>query len=276
MKILSSLFGLATLTATAQVEFVPDETPRCLFTGTEQKVPIVVRNESNDAIQRQVRMRINQLSSAVAMPLGPAREWRTLHLLPHQTAIESLTIKFPPVAAATRFEVVWLNVENSILGRTEFLGYPPNLLSALKPVVERKLLGVFDPATQLKPLLKQTSMDFEDLEVGEGLAGFNGALAILFPGTNSMPRSVELTSIIRKKAKQGVAFVWIQNVRPDQIESAPLAYTVRVNTRTVVVAEASTVAHLAESPVSQLNLIRFAELALGRVSLDLPGSETSN
>ena len=52
MKILSSLFGLVTLTATAQVEFVPDEAPRCIFTGTEQKVQIVVRNESNAADER--------------------------------------------------------------------------------------------------------------------------------------------------------------------------------------------------------------------------------
>ena len=50
----------------------------------------------------------------------------------------------------------------------------------------------------------------------------------------------------------------------------------RVNNRNVVVAQARTVAHLAESPAAQLNLIRFAELALGRASLDLPGSETSN
>ena len=59
--------------------------------------------------------------------------------------------------AETKFLVQWLEDSNSVIGRTEVLVYPTNLLHELKLLVDESEdnLGVLDPQNQLKPALKQ-------------------------------------------------------------------------------------------------------------------------
>ena len=67
-----------------------------------------------------------------------------------------------------------------------------------------------------------------------------------------------------KRVKNGMAAVWIR--KPTSVA----AYAVRLGTGTVVVASPSSVSPLADSPTAQLNLVRFAELALEPEALRLP------
>ena len=71
--------------------------------------------------------------------------------------------------AETKFLVQWLENSNSVIGKTEVLVYPTNLLDELKLLVDEgeKNLGVLDPKKQLKPALKSSAVKFVDLEETE-------------------------------------------------------------------------------------------------------------
>jgi hypothetical protein len=70
---------------------------------------------------------------------------------------------FPAVNAETRFLVQWLENTNRVIGKTEVLVYPTNLLKELKALMGENVLGVLDPSNEFKPLLKQNGVEIADL-----------------------------------------------------------------------------------------------------------------
>lgn len=231
-----------------------------VFAGEARRIEIMVSNPGGSRVNAGLRTRLYQTSSATAIPLGEA-PWKKLEVLPGQTVLESASITFPAVKAETRFVVHWLEGASNVIGTTEVLVYPPDLLKDLKPLLGEEPLGLLDPQNQIKPLMKAVTAGFLDLE-DTGLEPYHGKLAIIgpFQSRNQMPE--ELGARIKKMAGRGIAVVWIQPPPEKRRELKPSFYTMPEGRGAIVVVQASLVANLAGSPEAQLNLIQFAQLAL--------------
>jgi len=246
---LAATILLSPAAASAQIAVMPDEQPPAVFAGREQTIRVMFRNSSDEAAEGNVQARLRQLSFGSAMPLGDPQPWKRLRLLPKQTVVETYSAKFPTLRAVTRFQIEWIGI-----GRTEVMVYPDDLLKKLGALAGEKPIGLFDPDNQLRSLMKQGGVEFTDLETEPS----DARLAVVWFNARELPESVI------KRVKDGMAAVWIR-------KSAPVAaYAVRLGTGTVVVASTSSVSPLADSPTAQLNLIRFAELALEPEALRLP------
>ena len=124
-----------------------------------------------------ISARVYQTTSATAAPYSK-RLWKTLELLPGQTILESATFDFPLVRGETPFLIQWVEGTNHVLGVTEVLVYPPDLLKELGNLAGQKPVGVFDPADRLKPLLKNADVAFFDFELSR-FDNFEPLLAII-------------------------------------------------------------------------------------------------
>jgi hypothetical protein len=257
-------------TALAQLQLLPDKEPQRVFAGDTRNIVLVWHNAGDKVSDVEIRARILQTSSATAIRLGEM-PWKKLQVLPRQTVLESAQLDFPPVKAETKFLVQWLENSNSVIGRTEALVYPTNLLNELKLLVDEgeKNLGVLDPKKQLKPALKSSAVKFVDLEE-TAVDDFSGKLAIVGPSNPDDPEWNGLASRISKLARNGTPVVWIQSPPKKRDKIQPLFYIVPQSRAVVVVVQPELVADLPDNPQSQLNLIYFCKLALNPQPPALP------
>lgn len=254
--------------ALAQLQLVPDKQPQQVFAGEARQIATVWHNAGDPIFDGEIRARILQTSSATVVQVGEA-PWKKLQVLPQQTVLESARLDFPAVKAETKFLVRWLANTNRLLGKTEVLVYPTNLLAELKPLAGGEALGVFDPQNRLKPLLKNLNLDFTDLE-NTDLKNFSGRLAIIGPFQSQARMREGLANQIKSLAKRGVAVVWLQPPPEKRDQLAPSFYSVSESTNAVVVVQPEPVANLPDNPQAQLNLIYFCKLALQPEPLQLP------
>lgn len=266
----SSLNGAA-----AQLELVAGKQLQTVFGGNTQKISLRWRNPGGTMLEADLQMRLTQLTSATAAPMSEA-PWKKLQVLPGQTIVESATIPFPAVRAETHFLVQWFQNTNQVLGSTEVLIYPTNLLAELQPLVghEDGALGVFDPQDELKPLLKNAKVDFIDLGNVE-LEKYRGKLAIIGPFDSRTQMDATLAAEIKTIAQKGVGVVWIQPPSDDSStprqKPMPGFYCLPENQVAAVIVQPELVANLAVDPQSQLNLVHFCKLALNPVPPVWPG-----
>jgi hypothetical protein len=274
IKMLLAVAGCSTGVARAQIELVTNPAPQCVFFGDARGISATFHNPASQDFRNDIRTRILQASSATTVPLGE-RPWKELRVLPQQTVLESARLDFPPVKAETKFIVQWVENSNSVIGRTEVLVYPTNLLHELKALVEdnEDNLGVLDPHNQLKPALKHATIHFTDLEE-TGMDSFHGKLAMVGPCGPDDPEWRGLADRIAKVAQKGTPVVWIQLPPPKQDKIWPSFYTVPENMNAVVMVQPVLVADLPDNPQSQLNLIYFCRLAMQPESCSLPDLTT--
>jgi hypothetical protein len=265
---------LAQIACVAQLEIVSNAEPQRGFFGHARKITLTFHNSGNQIFSGEIHAKNFQTSSATAVLLNEF-VWKKLQMLPQQTILESAQLDFPVVKAETKFVVQWLENSN-VLGTTEVLVYPTNLLNELQPLVDEKALGIFDPQNQLKPLLKNLQIEFEDLE-NSGLTNFSGKLAIIGPFRSRSQEFDDLSEQIKALAKKNVAVVWIlpdktthEDARPAKL--LPSFYSVPEKQTAVVIVQPDLVSDLAENPQSQLNLIYFCKLALNPHPPVLPDS----
>ena len=244
--------------ARAQLQVLPDKEPLRVFAGEGRRITVLFHNPGTSPVTADLRTRLYQTSSATAVLLGEA-PWKKLEVLPGQTVLESATLTFPAVKAETRFLVQWLEGTNKVVGTTEVLVYPPDLLKDLKSLAGEEPLGVLDPQNQLKPLLKAAAVECQDLEE-TGLEDYHGKLAIIGPFQSRAQMPEGCRNRIKALAEKGVAVVWIQPPPEKRQELKPSFYTVPEGKGAVVVVQAELVANLPENPQAQLNLIHFARL----------------
>lgn len=258
--------------ASAQLQLLPDREPQRVFAGDARRITVTWHNAGDKSAGADVRTRLSQTSSATAAPLSE-KPWKKLEILPGQTVLESAPMDFPTVNAETRFLIQWLAGTNQVVGKTEVLVYPTNLLVELKTLVGEENCGVLDPNNELKPLLKQNHVEFSDL--GEAaLEDFQGKLAIIGPFQTKAQMREGLAQIIQKIARKGVAAVWIQPPPGPKDQIKPSFYVVPEGKGPVVVVQPDLVANLSETPRSQLNLVYFCKLALNPTPFSLPDLKT--
>ena len=260
--------------AWAQLQVLPANPRPQVFAGEARPIAITLHNPSHQAVEASLRARVQQATSATAVPLYE-RSWIALTVLPGQTVLETVSLDFPAVRAETRFLVQWLDGTNTVLGRTEVRVFPSNLLARLRMLAGESRLGLFDPANQLKPLLRTLAVPFQDL-AEDGTDKFPGRLALFGPFTSKSQMRASLAGDLRALAKRDVAVVWLLPPPSERTPLKPSFHLVCEQGSAIVVAQHSLVEHLAEDPKAQLNLLHLAELALNPVAFDLPETETSN
>jgi hypothetical protein len=254
------------VSVSAQLQVLPDSEPQQVFSGTARTISLLISNASDTTSTAQVSARLYQASSATTMRLYDA-SWKTLQMLPRQTIVEAAVLDLPIIDARSRFVIQWVAGTNHILGRTEVLVYPNNLLKELNSLVADKQLGVFDPQNQLKPLLKSIGVEIADLQ-DVGMLSFGGNLAIIGPLASREQMGDGLANQIEAMSKKGIGVVWILPPQRDKIESS--FYTVPFDGHATVIVQAALVANLPDKPQAQLNLIHFARLALHPEPVRLP------
>jgi hypothetical protein len=258
--------------ADARLQLLPDREPQRVFAGDARKITVIWHNAGDKSADADVRTRLYQASFATAAPLSET-PWKKIEILPGQTVLETAPMNFPAVNAETRFLIQWLESTNRVIGKTEVLVYPTNLLAELKPLLGENALGVLDPNNELKPLLKQNHVEFSDL--GETtLEDFQGKLAVLGPVQSKTQMRGNLAQAVQKIAGKGVAVVWIQPPPGPKDQIKPSFYIVPVGRSPVMVVQADLVAKLPKNPKSQLNLVYFCKLALNPAPLSLPDLKT--
>ena len=255
-----ALAGASPRIAHGQLELTADKEAQRVFAGETRKITVIWHNPGDQDASGEIRLRLYQAGSATAAPLSE-KPWKKLEILPGQTVLESASMDFPAVNAETRFLIQWLEGTNHVIGKTEGLVYPTNLLGELKPLLGENVLGVLDPNNELKPLLKQNQVEFSDLGKA-ALEDFQGKLAIIGPFSTKAQMREGLAQAIQKIARKGAAVVWIQPPDKPEPKLKPTFYSVPSDKGTVVVAQAKLCCDLENSPSAQLNLIRLAELAL--------------
>jgi hypothetical protein len=124
-----------------------------VFAGQARPITVVWRNISDKTVDTEIRARLYQTTSATAIPLSE-KLWKKIEILPGQTVLESAQVDFPEVRAGTVFLIQWLEDTNRVIGKTEVLVYPTNLLKELKPLLGEDIPAVLDPNDELKPLLE--------------------------------------------------------------------------------------------------------------------------
>jgi hypothetical protein len=271
MSCLCSNLYLLMLSAAASAQLVVGSGSAvvCVFAGDGRQVPVQLHNAGAGPVAAHLHTLLYQATLAIAAPLGEA-PWKKLTVLPGQTVLETATLSLPPVRAETRFVVQWLEGTNKVVGTTEVLAYPADLLKELKPLLGDEPLGVFDPQNHLKPLLKAAGVECQDLE-DAGLEDCRGRLAIIgpFQSRAQMRESLAHRSV-KALAAKGVAAVWIQPPPEKGQDLKPSFYLVPEGKGAVVIVQAELLVNLAESPQAQLNLVRFARFALHPEPLQLP------
>jgi hypothetical protein len=254
------LAAVLVLPARAQLQLLTNAEPQRAFGGVGTEIRVRFHNLDNSPATASLRTRLYQASSAIAAPSGET-PWKSLTVLPGQTVLESALLTFPQVKAETHFLVQWLAATDKVIGVTEVLVYPPDLLKDLKPIAGEEGIGVFDPQNQLKPLLKTANVEYQDLE-DNGLESCSGKLAIIGPFQSRAQAREGLSGRVKALASKGVGVVWIQPPPEKHELLSPSFYSLVEGKGAIVVVQASLVVNLTGSPQAQLNLLRLAGLAL--------------
>jgi hypothetical protein len=252
----------------AQLRLLPDEHPQNVFAAEAQAISLRWSNPGLQPVSAEIRARIFQTSSSTAAPFGEV-PWKHLTVLPGQTVLESAALTFPSVRAETRFLVQWVADTNRLLGATEILVFPPDLLSALKPLLGGTPLGIFDPVNQLKPLLTAASIEISDLE-DIGLDHFVGKLAVIGPIESRSQMRGGFAAGIKALAAKGVGVVWMQPPPQRRQMLKPSFQTVREGKGAVVLVAYELLKNLRNTPQAQLDLVQLCQLALSPEPLRLP------
>jgi hypothetical protein len=253
-------FAMFSWMARGALQVIPADEPARVFAGGARRLSVVWQNTGDSTVASGLRIRLLQTSSATAVTLGEW-PWKPLQVLPGQTVLDYATLDVPAVQAETRFLVQWLENTNRILGTTELMVYPTNLLSELKALAGQDLpVGVFDPANVLKPLLKAVGVEFENLE-DSGIADFRGKLAILGPFASRDQAPGDLPERVEKLARTGAGVVWLQPPPAPRGKLQPSFRTLSLGNGAVVVVQSQLTANLASDPQAQLNLVHFCRLA---------------
>lgn len=255
------------VSAFGQLEISSLGNPQYLFCGGPRNVLVTVHNLDTNTAEADLSMRLFQISSATATPLNELA-WKRVRLLGGQTVMDSVALSLAPVTAQARFLVCWTDSQGKVLGRSELMVYPQGLLKDFKTILEDQSMGVFDPQNQLKPLLKDAGVEIVDLEAASPEEA-SIKLAVIGPFLAQKQMPGGMAGQIKKLVEKGVAVVWLQ---PPQrgAEPMPSFYAFRQANGVVVVVENGLVANLSDNPKSQLNLIRFATLALHPKLGELP------
>lgn len=251
----------------ASLTLVPDVSPQVVFADEAQSIEVCFRNSTATNVEVPLRFHVFQASSATVVPIGEPRSWKALPVLASQTVVESFAVKFPAVRVDTRFLVRWVDEHEYVLGTTEVIAVPPNLLRELRSLAGDRPPGLLDPQDQVRPLLRRAGVEFEDLD-GEAIEHFRGRLAVVCATDAKEEEPPALSRRLRKCREAGVNILWFRNIVPASIVPMPVCL-VRQGGGALVVADARELTDLTVSPARQRTLISLARLTVRAEQFEL-------
>jgi hypothetical protein len=249
----------------AEIEVVTGSDLQC-FGGGERTVPVSFRNPTSHPVTASLRYRLFQSTSGLLAPIGPTQEWKAITIGLGQTVTDTLSLNLPSVKGPARFSVVWSAGETK-LGSVRLHVFQPGLLQALAPLAGDGRIGLVDPAGRLASALGEVR--FELLAEPESVAAFEGKLLLVAPLT-ATNRIAGLSAALKRRAAAGTGIVWLRPSGEGDPALAGSLYVLELEQGRLVVADASLLEDLSQSPTAQLRLVTLAELALGRKKLALP------
>jgi hypothetical protein len=252
----------------AEVELVRDSGMQFVFSGPARQIQVQFENKSSSNSAVNVGARQYQATSATAVPTGGLKPWKKIEVLAGQKVMEARAFDFPEVKAATRFVIRWIAETNRVLGNSEVMAFPTNLLAGLRPYAQGEPIGVFDPDDRVSTLLKNLTLEIEDLTQSEPET-FSGKFAIVWGGS----KASDLRTKVESLAKKSKIVVWvIPTPKSALLNHEPAMYSVRREGSTIIILQSRLVTDLQSNPQAQLNLLRGAQLAAKPELLDLPGN----
>lgn len=255
---------LIALISASALEVIPSAQPQHVFADGKRTVEVRLRNDGAETARMAVRLQLLQLTSATATPVGGARTWKTLIIMPDQTVLENAVIEFPKLRVSTRFAARWLAAEGKVLGVTEVWAHPDNLLDRLKLLAGEQPLGLSDATGALRPALVARGIPVSELNSAESWSEFRGRLAFVVSKPEASQGELRLDAGALARTKEGVAVVWFRPRPATSSPMPPLAERVTTGRGAVVLAPTSMLDKLDRSPAAQLTLVRLAELALSQ------------
>src|SRR4029077_13031521 len=139
--------------ARGQLMVLADKAPQRVFAGRANQITVLLHNAGGRPAAVQMRTRLHQATSSTTILLDES-PWKRLEILEGQTVLESAVLNFPAARSETCFIIQWVEGSSTVAGTTEVLAYPLTLLRDLKSLAGGEGLGVCDPQSELKPLLK--------------------------------------------------------------------------------------------------------------------------
>ena len=259
--VLSTLAATSqTLTAADEVQIVPEKEAQCVFAVEAKGIRLVLRNAGSNAVGIPLQARLYQMSSATMMPVGAPQPWKTVRLLPQQTAIESAPLSFPEVRTVAPFEIRWMDGKNGEVGRSVVHVCSPGLLRELTAMAGHAPIGIIDTDNSLAPVLRTLKVEYQELALETGFDDYEGHLAIIgpFPFETKLPE--QLSSLMASASRKTVLVVCLQASR-GPLEPMPNARLIHKGRATIAVLDARLVTNLAESASAQLSLLRCIQWA---------------
>jgi len=253
------LLASAIFPARAALEIIAPDEPQIIFSGTPAAAFLKIRNPAAERAESEYSLRLVQLSSSTAMPVGEIQPWKKIEVLGGQTVLETAPVTLPEVRAMTAFRLE-ISSLGHVVARIPLLGYPPDTLSRMKDYTGEMGIGLQDPDGKLKPALAKAGITISDLELSDLGAGFQGRLAIVGPYAARKATDSEWKDLATKLAGRGVGVVVL----------LPLSITVplpeMLRDGQVVIVRGVKWGDLETSAAAQLLLLQAVELALPKPS----------
>jgi hypothetical protein len=201
--------------AQAPIEFPPDGSTSVVFGGKPQTLEVRVRHPSSagaapvsDRTEFAICFRLFQEASGVAAPLGPARAWKRLSILPGQTLIEKASVEFPAVKHVSNGLVRWETEDGNGLGSTRVRVVPTNLLTELKTLTSGGSMGVVDASTAMTALFEGAGLSVEDL--ADLPRPQEAQVILVMPGELAETQPALLARRVRSWVESGRTVVWFK------------------------------------------------------------------
>jgi hypothetical protein len=242
-----------------QPQLVPLE-PAAVFAGDSRRIEVVWHNPGDAEIAVALRARVLQTSSATVVPVIE-RPWKTLRMLPRQTAIESALLDFPGVVAVTRFLVQWRD-DSLVYGTSEVFVYPAEgETEALKAVLKGRRLGLANADAGIKAFLEHSRIEFTELAT-EDLKSFSGDVIVVRESPFNGQVPAESIRQVAAAAERGVTVLMLTPPVSDKPGSKEIIVAAPLGRGRIVIVPEYLVINLSADPLAQTRLLRSLELAL--------------
>lgn len=151
--------------AAAEVQVLEPLQQAVVFAGRGAMIEVPVANRRAIAVMQPLEVRVFQLTSSIAAPVGERRPWKTVSLLASQTALERLEVNLPEVRALSLFRIAFYSGDKEI-GRCHVVAIPPSLL---KDLAKDASIAVANPQGAVASELEKLGVTLHGIE--EAAAG---------------------------------------------------------------------------------------------------------
>lgn len=232
--------------------------PMVVFTGREDTILVPFQNESEKSADIAVSLRLYQLTSSSAVPMGVATPWKTVTVPAGKTLLETATVNLPDVRALTVFRATFLSNDSEI-GRISILGLPAG---SIRELLKGEAVGVFGGDGELGQFLTTegvTTVSADDT---------NSKVVIAGPFFKDSTVPSDLNSRVQEWNARGASVILLLPHRYFAKSDAAgldfLTGVVRTKSGTVATADASNLTNLKQAAAAQLALHQLLSLALER------------